>query len=298
MQTQRSFDLHKRSRTPNTHVSKWGVAVNPIKENARWKCVCSLYYLWILWIFHSWLAAPIEKRCSSKQYSTYTLWFCASDPILNCQSFLSCFQSFPIFLSNRAKNDRKIRTSQPFPCQAELTQACPPHRHTPTDTLPHALLPSRGMQPLLSPSLHYPPQGLAPYPHFYAHYHPLLPYYHIWSTTSLRSPLPLLIHPPTCTTSKACPLFFGHSQGEEEEDEEAGAFMGNNLPGRWRMSGHSIKGCPLSLRSEPECGPLQRNGVPWIDCGPSWNIKERTDFPQYLYTSLCGDFSLHWAWNC
>lgn len=151
--------------------------------------------------------------------------------------------------------------------------------------------------PLLSPSLYHPLQGLVSHPQLAAHCHPLLPYYHIWSTTT-PSPSPLRILPPTCTTSKACPLFYGHSQGEEEEDEEAGAFMGNNLPGRWRMSGHSIKGCPFSLQSEPECGPLQRNGVPWIDCGPSWNIKERTDFPQYLYTSLCGDFSLHWAWNC
>lgn len=153
--------------------------------------------------------------------------------------------------------------------------------------------------PAILPSIHCPPKGLAPYPHLSTHHYPFLAYYHIWSTATLLPPsLPLLIHPPACTTSKACPLFFGHSQGEEEEDEEAGAFMGNNLPGRWRMSGHSIKGCPLSPQSEPECGPLQRNGVPWIDCGPSWNIKERTDFPQYLYTSLCRDFSLHWAWNC
>lgn len=163
----------------------------------------------------------------------------------------------------------------------------------PTAFQPHTPWPCRGVKP---PS-YQPPQGLAPYPLVSAHCHPLLPYYHIWSTATPPPPA-LHIHPPTCTTSKACPLFYDHSQEEEEEDEEAGAFMVNNLPGRWRMSGHSIKGCPLSPRSEPECGPLQRNGVPWIDCGPSWNIKERTDFPQYLYTSLCGDFSLHWAWNC
>lgn len=77
-----------------------------------------------------------------------------------------------------------------------------------------------------------------------------------------------------------------------------GLFIRNNLPGSWKMSGHSIKSCPLRRWSESEWGPLQRNEVQWIDCEASWNIKEWTDFPQYLYTSLCGDFSLHWAWNC
>lgn len=65
------------------------------------------------------------------------------------------------------------------PFFAKQNTHIPPTR-TPTDTLPHALLPSRGMQPPpLTLSLYHPPQGLAPYPHLSAHYHPLLPYYHI-----------------------------------------------------------------------------------------------------------------------
>lgn len=77
--------------------------------------------------------------------------------------------------------------------------------HTHTDRRPrYTLLPPRGMQP---PPLCHPPWGLAPCPHLPVHYHPHLPYYHIWSTLT---PL-YLFHPPIYTTSKACPLFFDHS---------------------------------------------------------------------------------------
>lgn len=90
-----------------------------------------------------------------------------------------------IFYLIKAKMSRTIRSNHTTTCTTT------PHRHTLGHTLPHTLQPSRGMQP--PRPHHHPlsiiqPQGLAPYPHLCAHCHPLLPYYHIWSTTTATPP--------------------------------------------------------------------------------------------------------------
>lgn len=106
-------------------------------------------------------------------------------------------------------------------------------------------------------------------------------------------------HPLTHTTSKARPHFCFPLLGRRGGGWRARVFSSGTIcqgAGKWAgtqlRAAHWVSGVSLNE------GPIQRNEVQWIDCGASWNIKEWTDFPQYLYTSLCGDFSLHWAWNC
>lgn len=118
-------------------------------------------------------------------------------------------------LHTHTHNPTHTTTHTP-PIQGECWTPSPPTSRRPvsithpTDYLPSAPTPLRTLPSplaLLSYLIHNPPTP---------------------STPSPPHPFTLPHAPP----ARHAPFFYGHSRGEEEEDEEAGAFTGNNLPGR------------------------------------------------------------------
>lgn len=123
----------------------------------------------------------------------------------------------------------------------------------PTAFQPHTPWPCRGVKP---PS-YQPPQGLAPYPLVSAHCHPLLPYYHIWSTAT-PLPLPYIFTLPHAPPARHAPFSMTTLRKKKRRMKRQGLSWWTICQGDEEWAGTQLRAahwaCGVSLNAGPSKG--------------------------------------------
>lgn len=155
-----------------------------------------------------------------------------------------------------------LRTISPTFLKAKMTGTIHTNSHTARTTIPYRHTPTRtpaiegNANPLLSPSLYHPPQGLAPYPHLSAHCHPLLPYYHIWSTTTTTPPY--LFTLPHAPPARHAPFSMATLREKKRRMKRQGLSWGTICQGDEEWAGTQLRAahwaCGVSLNVGPSKG--------------------------------------------